>query len=242
MRDARRANVVTLAWFAAAIGLSGCGDGPSPNHSSGPDSAPEEEVGDCLDENGHLTLCDDSDSTACADGEVRDSEHACRTTCRTIADCVVLPVRSYCALDRFCYGLDSRLGCPRTAGAPEISDSGPALFGAIQADLDGGTPICTKDPASCTNNGNVCAWTMSFYDAEGDFPSTRSELYGKATFIELDGTRTATFFVDAPDTDNSTVTLLGCYEEFETSVDGAFQIDDMAGNNSNAICVTGSAP
>lgn len=176
-------------------------------------------------------------STDCPAGEAPDANGECRPSCTSVADCYDL--MAYCATDNLCYGVDT---CARGASAPAMGASGPLLFGAVQADLDAGTANCTKDAAACTNNGNVCGWDVFFFDPDGDFPATKGALYGKTKFIETDGNPIAAFNVDAPDMANSTATLYGCYDEQNTSPDGGFQIDDTAGNHSNAICVSGSAP
>lgn len=173
----------------------------------------------------------------CPDGESVAVDGTCRPDCASVADCYDL--EAYCATDNHCYGVES---CDRAGAAPAMEASGPLLFGAVQADLGDGTDTCAKDPAACTNNGNVCGWDVFFFDPDGDFPSTKATLYGKTKFIKTDGSPIAAFNVDAPDMANSTATLYGCYDEQDASVEGGFQIEDAAGNNSNVVCVAGSAP
>lgn len=173
----------------------------------------------------------------CPDGEGPDANGDCRPVCTSVADCYAQS--AFCATDNLCYGVET---CARGDAAPAMEASGPLLFGAVQTDLDAGTASCTKDAAACTNNGNVCGWDVFFFDPDGDFPGTKGALYGKTKFIEADGNPIAAFNVDAPDMANSTATLYGCYDEANASPDGGFQIEDAAGHNSNAICVSGSAP
>ena len=173
----------------------------------------------------------------CPEGEGPDAAGECRPVCGSVADCYSL--QAYCASDGLCYAVEA---CARGSLALPMDASGPLLFAPTQADLEPGVALCAKDPAACTANGNVCGWDLYFFDPDGDLPQTKAALYGKTSFIAADGSRSPAFNVDAPDVAREIVTVYGCFDELEASPVAAFQIDDLAGNHSNVVCVGGSAP
>ncbi len=174
----------------------------------------------------------------CPDGQAEDPEGDCRPTCTETADCYELV--AYCADvgdTDFCYGAepgDPGNDCGRSALAPAKDASGPLLFASSQE----GT--CTKEPATCTNNGNVCAFTVFIFDPDADLPSSNNDLYANVFLIGPDGAQVQTYNVPTLDAGTGTLTVRGCFDAAETELVGAIQVKDQAGHNSNAQCFEGA--
>ena len=169
-----------------------------------------------------------------------DAAGECRPECTGHGDCYSLT--AYCAADGLCYGVAPGTefnDCARASQAPAMGANGPVLFDAGQ-DAIGDGSNCTKDPANCTNNGNVCGFSFQYFDPEGDVPTGASALYSKLFWIDGSGDQQPTFGV--PDVSGTTIGFTLCFDEALSTVGGAVQIQDNAGNNSQALCFEGSAP
>ncbi len=141
--------------------------------------------------------------------------------------------------------------CDRAAIAPPRLAGGPVIWGAMQTDMhpsmmDVGTvrhdpsDPCYKDPANCTNNGNVCAWEFSYFDVEGDVSTDDTAGTYRHTFwIDQEGGQHPTFSLIHSTA--STYRFSLCFDEVFQDVSGAVQIEDEAGNDSNALCFEGVA-
>lgn len=182
-----------------------------------------------------------SGGAGCPAGESVDAAGACRTDCVDITICE--PHDAYCASDDHCYGVSADPGqdCARAALAPAREANGPLLYAPAQADADPATDaLCTKDPAACTNNGNVCRFTTFVHDPDGDLPEGNAALYANVLFVKADGTGIATF--DVPRLAAGVLEVSLCFGEDEIAPEGALQVLDVAGHHSNATCVAGVAP
>lgn len=165
-------------------------------------------------------------------------------TCLEQADCYP---DSYCGEGDQCFSLADYISeCNYGPDAP--TGTGPMLLTIEQMD-EAGTGFCTKDPANCLNNGNVCWFRIGAYDPDGDFPATG--LYDNTKFVRsTDGAIIATFNArnGAIDPNNSKFfdfEVSGCYPEEATDLGGGFLLLDEANQQSNTACVSfanGTAP
>jgi hypothetical protein len=175
-----------------------------------------------------------------ADQGVSDIDGLCHPTCTGNADCYSFV--AYCANDSLCYDVSNGSAfnsCARVASAPDFEDGGPVVFDVTQNAIGQGVN-CAKEPATCTNNGNVCEFAFQYYDPDGDIASTAAALYDKLKFINDAGAQVPTYNV--PEISGTTIAFTVCYDESNTTPSGAIQLIDQAGNNSNAMCFDGSAP
>ncbi len=178
----------------------------------------------------------------CPDGEACDAAGECRAECNDHHDCYALT--AFCAADGFCYGAVAGApsnDCERALLAPPIQSGGPLLYDGDQHDRDPGPKVCAKDPANCTNNGNVCAFTFGIFDPDGDLPATDVGWYQAVGWIDARGERQPTFEPVLHDPPGS-FTFSLCFDEALGRVGGAVQVVDEGGRSSNAHCFEGAAP
>lgn len=235
MTNVKRLGLAAIAAAAMMVGVSACDDAEGDDGGSGGAGG-----------TGGIGGIGGSDpgpceGTTCAAGEAPDAACACRPSCADITICE--PLDAYCASDNLCYGVDTDPGqdCARAALAPAREASGPLLYAPTQVDADpANTANCTKDPAACTNNGNVCKFQLYVFDPDGDLPSGNGALYADVLFVKADGTGVSTF--DVPRLADGVLEVSLCFGEDEVAPAGAIQVLDQADHHSNASCIAGVAP
>ncbi len=230
----------------ALVVLLGACDVADPPRRSGPE-APEypscRTSDDCMDgeacsdafcEEAWEEVTEECPECCCDAGESCDANDTCRPTCTAIADCY--PLTAYCASDGLCYGVEPGVewnDCERAGHAAPMQASGPLLFASSQA------APCAKDPAHCPNNGNVCSFAAYVHDPDGDLPSNDVELYNHVFLLGPAGEQLFSFDIPTFDAAAGTLAVRGCFDEAETTIVGAMQLQDMVGHDSNALCFEG---
>lgn len=149
----------------------------------------------------------------------------------------------YCDEVGSCEELATLADCHAASASSPAVDGGPVLFGGTQVDLDhvrGVSALCSKDPDTCANNGNVCAFELAWYDPDGDV-AVASGIYPAVRFLRADtGAAVAPYNVVRQPGDR--LHLYGCWDEATTAPGGAAILVDDAGHRSNPVCFEGRAP
>lgn len=219
--------------------------------------APCDSDEDCTDGTVCRTACEGGTATQCLppDGNGGDQ-------CEENIDCYA--ETGYCAdlMPADCVSYDCGTmfnDCNQCALAPDSgakSATGPVVFLPEQVDVgDDAVTVCRKDPA-CGAQENVCRFSASFYPAAGQ--TITGSAYEKIWLVTANAkscTRDAdcgslkckdgvcmTQTFETTSISGDTFSWEGCYDPTNLTPGGVVVLFDDAGNRSNALCFTGTAP
>lgn len=245
-----------LAAFGLALTMAACDD---EEDGACPDDAQCLEASDTCP-----ARCDLGTPTACTDDEDCADDETCSPGCGCIVACTpddgtggtgpqACDGQAECYPDSYCGDTSECVSLATTISECNVGPDAPAANGPMLLTIvqlaEGGATNCVKDPATCTNNGNICWFAVSAYDPDGDFPATG--LYDNTKFVRSDtGAEIATYnarngVIDSTNNKFFDFEVAGCFPEDVTDLGGAFLLLDNANNKSNAACLSfanGTAP